>query len=189
MKSPTSIRNLLLVAAVFGAQLCSVGAAAAQTYPSDKPHLYSSPDLFFEVEIPAGWDFRPEEGSNEITIYKDNLSVSVAVPAIEETDTVQAFLDVNRKMLKDQCPTAEARAEGKATVGGAEGGYLLMFCPGPRLPTLVRISASIQYKHFFVFNVTAPSAQWEALQPILLRMAQSFKADEGLPEGREPRKR
>ena len=58
------------MSAVLGALLCSAPVAAAQMYPSDKPHVYSSPDLFFEVEIPAGWDYRQEEGSNEITMYK-----------------------------------------------------------------------------------------------------------------------
>jgi hypothetical protein len=182
-------RDLVFASLALGALLCSAHFATAQTFPSDKPHTYFSPDLFYTVEIPAGWDYRHEEGSNEITIYKDDASVSVAVPAIEETDTVQDFLDVNKTMLKSQCPSAEVRAQGKATVAGVDGEYLSMFCPGPRLPTLVRISASIQFKHFFVFNVTAPSEQWVSLQPIMSRMAQTYRAGDGLPEGREPRKR
>ena len=179
----------LLCAAAALAVAASGAAAQTATAQPAKARIYASPDLFFEVEIPAGWDYRNEEDSNEITVQKGDVSVSVAVPSIEESDTVQAFLDVNKKLLKEQCPSAEIRAEGKTTVAGADGEYFLMFCSGPHLPTLVRIAASIRYKHFFIFNVTAPNEQWAALQPVIDRMAQSFKAGEGLPEGREPGKR
>ena len=181
---------MLATCAVAGLAIAGF-SALGQMPPAQQPkaHLYTSPDLFFEVEIPAGWDYRNEEGSNEILVLKGDVSVSVAVTPIEEGDPAQKFLDVNKKMLKQQCPSAELRAEGTTKVAGVEGAYFSMFCPGPRLPTLVRISTAIQYGHFFVFNVTAPSEQWAAMQPVIDRMAQSFKAGEGLPEGREPRKR
>jgi hypothetical protein len=170
-----SLKCAALVMACAGAWV----AGNLQTQPastSTPPRFYQSADGAFSVGVPSGWQLRKEDGSNEVTFLNGNVSVSVATAATEEGDTVAKLMDVNKSMLKQQCPTAEIKEEGNATVAGAVGAYFSMFCPGPRLPTIVRISASIKNGTFFIFNVTSPTAQLAEAEPVIDRMARSFQA-------------
>lgn len=154
-----------------------------------KPMVYGSHDLFYVVEIPAGWEYRNEEGSNEITISKDDVSVSVAVVDAEIGNTVETLLEARKKLLLERCPSAELHEETTQAVAGVAGRSLTMYCAGPSAPTTVRVSASMQYWKFFVFYVTCPTAKWSEMQPIVDRMARSFRHGDGLPEGRAERMR
>jgi len=151
--------------------------------------VYGSHDLFYVVEIPAGWEYRNEEGSNEITISKDDVSVSVAVVDAEIGNTVETLLEARKKLLLERCPSAELHEETTQAVAGVAGRSLTMYCAGPSAPTTVRVSASMQYWKFFVFYVTCPTAKWSEMQPIVDRMARSFRHGDGLPEGRAERMR
>jgi hypothetical protein len=166
--------------------------AGAQTPPATQTArwlTYQSRDLFFVFDRPSAWEYHTEEDSNEVVFLRGNLSVSVAVANNDEGNTVDQFLEVNKSLLRQRCPAPEVREEGKATVAGAPGAYFTMYCPGPRLPAIVRISAAANYGKFFIFNVTVPSAELPAAQAEIDQMARSFKASDGLPEGHEPRKR
>jgi hypothetical protein len=164
---------------------------SGQAPPAALAHwlTYQSRDTFFVVDMPPGWEYRTSEDSNEVVFQRGNVSVSLAAANKDEDNTVEQLLEVNKSLLRRQCPTAEMREEGKTTVAATLGAYFTMFCPGPRSPTIVRISAALNYGKFFIFNVTAPSAELPAVQATIDRMAQSFKVSDGLPEGREPRKR
>jgi len=166
--------------------------ACAQAPPTTQTAhwlTYQSRDLFFVVDRPSAWDYRTEEDSNEVVFQSGNLSVSVAVANNDEGNTADQFLEVNKSLLRQQCPAAEMREEGKARVAGVPGAYFTMFCPGPRLPTIVRISAAANYRKLFIFNVTVPIAELPAFQADIDHMARSFKASDGLPEGRAERMR
>jgi len=183
-----TIRRMVLL--LFGT--AALSPAGAQAPPTRLPvhwMTYQSRDLFFLVERPSDWEVRTADGSNEVVFQSGNVSVNVAVVNNDENNTVDQFLEVNKSLLRQQCPAAETREEGKASVAGIPGSYFTMFCPGPRLPTIVRISVSMNYGKFFVFNLTSPSEELPAIQQTIDHMAQSFKPSDGLPEGREPRKR
>jgi hypothetical protein len=159
--------------------LCTATAAfsqAASTDSSTSAHTFQSPDGAFSVDVPAGWQTHPEEGSNEVSFLYGKVSVSIATAATEPGDTIEAWLTVNKSQLKEQCPDARVQAEGKAIVAGVPGAYFSMYCPGPRLPTTVRIAVSILNGQFLIFNTTAPTAQLAPLQAEIDRMAQSFRA-------------
>jgi hypothetical protein len=81
------------------------------------------------------------------------------------------------------------REEGKTTVAGVSGAYFTIFCPGPQLPTINRVSVSINFGKFFILNVTSPTGELPDAQPIIDRMTRSFKPSDGLPEGRAERMR
>ena len=175
------------------AVLLLVGAVAAlptfgqtqPTPPAESGRTYQSPDGAFSIAVPAGWKTRQEEGSNEVTFLSGYISVSVSVAATEPGDTVEKWLDINKSSLEQQCPNAEIREEGKTTVAGFPGAFFSMFCPGPRLPTIVRIAVAIRNGQFLIFNVTSPSAQLAAAQPDIDRMALSFHPASGQPQGKE----
>jgi hypothetical protein len=169
------LRCAALLMACAGAWIAGNGQSQSGTSGA-APRVYQSQDGAFSVEIPAAWQVRKEDGSNEVTILSGNVSVSVATAATEEGDTVAKLLEVNKSLLKQQCPAAEVKEEGKATVAGAVGAYFSMFCPGPHLPTIVRISASMKNGTFFMFNVTSPTAQLAEAEPVIGRMAHSFQA-------------
>lgn len=141
------------------------------------------------VEVPAGWEYSGNEESNEIVITKGDASVSVAVLNNDEGITVERFLEYRKSILRQQCPAAEFRDQGKGTVAGVAGASFAAFCPGPGQPTLIRVSAAFNYWKFFVFSSTVPVAELPAVQSDLDRMAASFKAGDGLPEGRAERMR
>jgi hypothetical protein len=174
---------------LYGAATWNLAGAQAPAATQPAHWLtYQSRDLFFVVERPSGWEYRTTEDSNEVIFQNGNISVSVAAANNDDDNSVEQFLEVNKSLLRQQCPAAEMREEGKTTVAGIPGAYFTMFCLGPRLPTIVRISAALNYGKFFIFNVTAPGAELPTVQADIDHMAQSFKAGDGLPEGREPRK-
>jgi peroxiredoxin len=146
---------------------------------------YQSPDGAFSIEVPAGWQVRNEEGSNEVTILRGNVSVSVSTEGTEAGTNVEQWLEVNKSLLRQQCPTAEIREEGKTTVAGEAGAYFSMYCPGPRLPTIVIMSTAIKNGKLYSFNVTSPSAQLAAAQPEIDKMGQSFLPGSDKPESKE----
>jgi hypothetical protein len=171
-----SLKCAALVVACAGSWLVANGQAQPAATGTAAPRMYRSVDGAFAVEVPAGWQVRKEDGSNEVTFLNGNVSVSVATAATEDGDTVAKLMEVNKSMLKQQCPAAEVKEEGKATVAGAVGAYFSMFCPGPKLPTTVRMSASIKNGTFFMFNVTSPTAQLAEAEPAIDRVARSFRA-------------
>jgi len=93
-----------------------------------------------------------------------------------------------KSLLRQQCPMAEVREEGKITVARASGSYFTMYCPGPHLSTIVRVSAALNCGKIFIFTVTTPAAELPRAQHLIEHMEQSFKSEDELPEGREPRK-
>ena len=97
--------GVVLVALVTAA-LAMVGRWTEQDPPLK---TYVSPDLFFQVEAPADWTVSKADGSNEVTFVKDDVSVSIAAADMEETDTVAAFLEVNKSKLREQCSAASRR--------------------------------------------------------------------------------
>ena len=112
-------RRLMRIAAPMAAVLLgSLIAAQRQTKAAAKPFVYGSHDLFYVVEIPAGWEYSGNEESNEIVITKGDASVSVAVLNNDEGITVERFLEYRKSILRQQCPAAEFRDQGKGTVAG-----------------------------------------------------------------------
>jgi hypothetical protein len=166
--------------------------ASAQTSTTAAPAhwlTYQSHDLFYLIDYRSDWEFVEQDGSNEVKFKSGNVSVSVAVENNDDNNTVEQFLEMNKSLLLQQCSRAEIKEEGKTTVAGVPGAYFTMVCPGPGLPTLVRISASLSFGKLFILNVTSPRAELPKVQAGIDRMVQSFKVGDGLPEGREPRKR
>lgn len=166
--------------------------AAAQAPSTTKAAhwlTYQSHDTFYVIDYRTDWEYAGQDESNEVKFQRGNVSVTVAVANNDEGKTVEQFLEIDKSRLRQQCPAAEVREEGKTTVAGVSGAYFTMFGPGPRLPTIVRISASINFGKFFILNVTGPSGELPEAQPIIDRMTRSFKPSDGLPEGRAPRMR
>jgi hypothetical protein len=172
----------LLLGALAAAHGWSQAAAA-------KPFVYDSHDLFYELKIPAGWEFREEEDSNRITISKGDARVIVAAAKTEDKDTVESLLEARKKLLLEQCPAVEFRDHGKAPLASAAGAYFTAYCPGSGLPTITRVAGSRNYWKFFLFSSTAPVTELPAVQADLDRMAASLKAGDGLPEGKAERMR
>jgi hypothetical protein len=166
--------------------------AAAQSPPATRTAhwlSYQSHDTFYLVDYRSDWEFVEQDETNEVKFQSGNVSISVAAANNDEGKTVEQFLEANKSLLRQQCPASEMREEKKTIVAGIPGATFTMFCPGPRLPTIVRISASANFGKLFVFKVTAPTAELPALQAYIDRMAQSFKPSDGLPEGRAERMR
>jgi hypothetical protein len=103
--------------------------------------------------------------------------------------TVERFLEFRKSILRQKCPAAEFRDQGKETVAGVAGASFAAFCPGPGLPTMIRASAALNYWKVFLFTSAVPVAELPSVQADLDRMAASFKAGDGLPEGRAERMR
>jgi len=146
---------------------------------------YRSMDGFYSIEAPSDWEFHQQEGSNEVTFHKGKVSVSVTTAETAAGDTAERFLEFNMSLLSQICLAAEVWAEGNTTVAGVPGAYFTMFCPGPRERTIVRVAAALLHGKFYIFKIAAPCAEWHETQSIIDRMAQSFKAGDGMPKGRD----
>jgi hypothetical protein len=163
-------------------------SAGAQPAPAHWLN-YQSHDAFYRIDYRTDWEIVEQDETNEVKFQRGNVSVTVAAAKNDEGNTVEQFLEINKSRLRQQCPAAEVREEGKTTVAGVSGATFTMFCPGPRLPTIIRISASINFGKFFILNVTGPAGELPDAQPVIDRMTRSFKPSDGLPEGRAERMR
>jgi hypothetical protein len=103
--------------------------------------------------------------------------------------TVERFLEFRKSILRQKCPAAEFRDLGKETVAGVAGASFAAYCPGPGLPTMIRVAAALNYWKVFLFSSAVPAAELPAVQADLDRMSASFKAGDGLPEGKAERMR
>ena len=147
--------------------------------------VYLSPDGFFAVEAPVGWEHHQQEGSNEVTFLHGKVVVSVSTAENEAGDTIEQFLEFSKSIVRHIWPASEVWHQGKTTVAGASGAYFTMFCPGQRARTIVRIAAALNHERFYLFKIAAPSEELPAVQAAIDRMAQSLRAGDGLPGGRE----
>lgn len=163
-------------------------SAGAQPAPAHWLN-YQSHDTFYVIDYRTDWEIVEQDETNEVKFQRGNVIVSVAVANNDDGKTVAQFLEIDKSRLRQQCPAAEVREEGKTTVAGVSGATFTMFCPGPQSPTIVRISASINFGKFFILNVTSPTGELPDAQPIIDRMTRSFKPSDGLPEGRAERMR
>jgi hypothetical protein len=148
-------------------------------------HIYQSPDGSFAVEAPIGWKHRRQAGSNEVIFLNGNVSVSVATAETNADDTIDQFLEFNKTLLRYMCPAAEVRTEGQIAIAGAPGAYFTMECPGPRKRTIVQIAVALIRKKLYIFKAAAPSEELYVVQAAIDRMAQSLRAGNGMPVGRE----
>ena len=189
MQMSMSQVDLAILLPAFAAAWNLAGGQTMFASQKDSGRVYLSPDGFFAIEAPVGWELCKQEGSNEVTFLNGEVSVSVAAVETEAGDTVDQFLEVNKSLVRHMCPAAEVWAEGKATVAGAAGAYFTMFCPGRRTRTIVRVSAALSHRRLFIFKIAAPSAELYAVQATIDRMAHSFSERDGLPHGGKRRQR
>jgi hypothetical protein len=147
--------------------------------------VYLSPDGCFVVEAPADWERSKQDGSNELTLMKGQVSVCVAAAKTEDGDTVDQFMEFNKSLLRSMSPAAEVWGEGPATVAGASGAYFTMLCPSPRGRTIVRVAAALVQRRLYIFKTAAPSAELYTAQAAINRIEQSFRVGTGLPQDNE----
>jgi len=181
--------DLAILLPAFAAAWSLVGGQTAFATQESSGRAHRSPDGFFSVEAPAGWELCTQEDSNEVTFLNGKVSVSVAAAETEAGDTVDQILEFNKSLVRHLCPAGEVWSEGKATVAGAPGAYFTMYCPAQRERTIVRVAAALIRRKMYIFKIAAPNAELHAVQATIDRMAQSFKACDGLPQGSEPRRR
>lgn len=145
-------------------------------------NVYRSPDGFFALELPHGWEHCEQEGSNEVAFVNGKACVSVATVETHPGDTVEQLLESQKSIVSGMCPAADVWAEGKATVAGAPGAYFSIFCAGSPARTVVRVSAAIIDGRFYIFKSAAPCAQLYTVQSVIDRMAKSLTAGTELLE-------
>lgn len=181
--------DIAIMLPAFAAAWNLVGGQALLTPQRASSRAYHSPDGFFSVEAPAGWQLGAEEEANELTFVNGDVSVNVAAVEAEDGDTVDQILEINKALLRHLCPSGEVWSEGAATVAGAPGAYFTMFCPAPRARTIVRISAAQHQKRIFIFKMAAPCAELHTVQAVIDHMMASIKSSGGMTYVREPRRK
>jgi hypothetical protein len=181
--------DLAILLPAFAAAWNLAGGNKTIAVPRRSTRPYRAPDGSFSLEVPEGWEHRVEEAGGEVTFLHGEVSVNVSVAQAEDGDAIDQCLEINKALLRHLCPTAEIWAEGTTMLTGATGAYFTMYCPGPRVRTVVRISAALCRNQLIVFKFALPSAELYAAQTVLDRMVQSLKVNEGQTAGREPRRR
>lgn len=181
--------DIAILLPAFAAAWNLVGGQTLLAPQKASGRVYRSPDGFFTVEAPAGWQMGTEEEANELTFVNADVSVNIAAVEAEEGDTVDQILEINKALLRHLCPSGEIWSEGAATVAGAPGAYFTMFCPSARTRTIVRISAALCQKRIFIFKMAAPCAELHAVQAAIDRIMASIKTGSGLQNVKEPRRR
>jgi DUF971 family protein len=181
--------DLAILLPAFAAAWNLVGGETLFADQKASGRVCHSRDGLISIEAPAGWEHHTQEGTNELTFLNGKVSVSVSTAETHAGDTIDQFLEFTKSLLRYMCPAAEVCAEGQTTVAGAPGSQFTMFCPGPRERTIVRVAVTQIRNKFYILKIATPSAELHAVQATIDRMAQSFRASDELPAGREPRRR
>jgi hypothetical protein len=167
--------DLAIFLPAFAAAWNLVGGERLFASQATSDRLYASPDGFFTIEAPSGWEQSRQQNSNELTFAMGEVSVSVSTAEAEAGDSVEQFLEFNKSLVRHMCPAAEVWAEGKAAIAGASGSYFSMICPGPRMRTKVRVAAAEIQKRLLIFKSATPTAELYTAQAVIDRMEQSLK--------------
>jgi len=149
--------------------------------------VYQSSDGYFAVEPPLGWQRRRHDNSNEVTFSKGKISVSLATMESKPGDTVEAFIEFKKYLVRHLCPAGKMWEEGRTMVAGALGAFFTFYCPSSR--TCIHVAASLNCGKFFVFKIGAPNEESPAAEAEIGRLAQSFKPGEASLEEFEPLQR
>lgn len=162
----TKLFRLLAITA-----LCLPIVTAAQT-------LYTSPDNRFTLQVPAGWQIRPEPELSLVTFRNGAVSVSVLVSQQHKSNAMTAnqFIDGNIDELKGQCPTFRNRQNGPSTLVGFPALTSISTCSDARSPAVAEDFAALTPDYLLVgFTVISRIARYYEMLSVLDEMRSSLR--------------
>jgi hypothetical protein len=146
-------------------------AATAQT-------LYTGPDNRFTLQVPAGWQIKPEPNLSLVTFRNGAISVSVLVSQQHKSNamTAKQFIDSDIDQLKGQCPTFRNRQNGPANLAGFPALTSISTCSDARSPAVAEDFATLTADDLLIgFTVISPLARYYEALPALENMRASLQ--------------
>ena len=145
-------------------------AGAAQT-------LYTSPDGRFTLQVPSGWQIKPEPDLSLVTFRNGAISVAILVSQQHKSNamTAKQFIDGNSEELKGQCPTFRNRQNGPTTLVGFPGLTSISTCSDAKSPAVAEDFAALTPDNLLIgFTVISPLARYYEALPLLDGMRSSM---------------
>ena len=145
-------------------------AGAAQT-------LYTSPDGRFTLQVPSGWQIKPEPDLSLVTFRNGAISVAVLVSQQHKSNamTAKQFIDTNSDELKGQCPTFRNRQSGPTTLVGFPALTSISTCSDAKSPAVAEDFAALTPDNLLIgFTVISPLARYYETLPLLDGMRSSM---------------
>jgi hypothetical protein len=116
----------------------AVAACAAIVFSGGVSHaqtgknVYKDPSGAYSVIVPAGWEAQPQQGSPMVTIVNAKTKISVTTGVMKgpeaNTPSAQSELEGIQKQFPQSCPQAKIDQQGKQTLAGIPGEYMVVHC-------------------------------------------------------------
>jgi hypothetical protein len=116
----------------------AVAACAAIVFSGGVSHaqtgknVYKDPSGAYSVTVPAGWEAQPQQGSPMVTIVNAKTKISVTTGVMKgpeaNTPSAQSELEGIQKQFPQSCPQAKIEQQGKQTLAGIPGEYMVVHC-------------------------------------------------------------
>jgi hypothetical protein len=120
----------------------SAGALQAQT----GKNVYKDPSGAYSVAVPSGWEAQPQQGSPMVTIVNAKTKISVTTGVMKgpeaNTPTAQSELEGIQKQFPQSCPQAKIEQQGKQTLAGIPGEYMVVHCVTQSGPETMKFIAA-----------------------------------------------
>jgi hypothetical protein len=177
------IEVLLVRGGAVAAGVAALLAGAAQMHGQGQK-TYRDPGGAYSVNIPAGWQAQPQQGSPMVSLVDAKTKVSVTLGVMRgpegNTPTAENELQNIEKQFPQSCPQAKVEQRGATRLAGLSGSFLVVHCNGSDGPQLMKFTAASKPGEVALMVTNSPgNAYLKDVLP-LESIRNSFKA---LPMG------
>jgi hypothetical protein len=125
---------------------CAMLAASALHAQSAGKKIYKDPTGTYSVTVPAGWEAQPQQGSPMVSIVNAKTQISVTTGVMKgpeaNTPTAESQLQGIQKQFPQSCPQAKILEQGKQTIAGIPGAYMVVHCVTQSGPETMKFTAA-----------------------------------------------
>jgi hypothetical protein len=139
------IEVLLVRGGAVAAGVAALLAGTAQMHGQGQK-TYRDPGGAYSVNIPAGWQAQPQQGSPMVSLVDAKTKVSVTLGVMRgpegNTPTAESELQNIEKQFPQSCPQAKVEQRGATRLAGLSGSFLVVHCNGSDGPQLMKFTAA-----------------------------------------------
>jgi hypothetical protein len=141
--------------------------------------VYKDPTGTYSVTVPSGWEAQPQEGSPMVSIVNAKTQISVTTGVMKgpeaNTPSAESQLQGIQKQFPQSCPQAKIEEQGKQTLAGIPGAYMVVHCVTQSGPETMKFTAATKPGVVALMITASPgTAYLKELIP-LMEISSSFK--------------
>lgn len=125
---------------------CAMIAASIVHAQTAGKKIYKDPTGTYSVTVPSGWEAQPQAGSPMVSIVNAKTQISVTTGVMKgpeaNTPSAESQLQGIQKQFPQSCPQAKIQEQGKQTLAGIPGAYMVVHCVTQSGPETMKFTAA-----------------------------------------------